>query len=209
MNLESQLTRTDNLILALVLAATFGTGMLLRGVFRNRSNRVWIFRSTAPFVVAVAAVGTLDLVGEKYWPIIAGLALLAIIGLTAIRLQNAGLVQRVSFKRILNVFRSGARPKVPLAMPPDPAKEFTDPENQWLFARFKEDSQVADSDEPTLYILGGYKIRAHPDLVEILYDLLSESEVRKGSAYGRPVIANNRGLVFAYAGGTLYFFQVT
>ena len=52
--------------------------------------------------------------------------------------------------------------------------------------------------------MGGYELWTHPDLISILYDLVAERGVKKGYAYGRPVMANPKGLVFAYAGGTHY-----
>jgi hypothetical protein len=32
--------------------------------------------------------------------------------------------------------------------------------------------------------MGGYEVRTHPDLISILYDLVAESGVKKGYAYG-------------------------
>ncbi len=110
------------------------------------------------------------------------------------------------FERILDVFKNGGKSK-PLAFePPDPADEFTHPENQPLFARLRENSRVAAPDKDHLWVIGGYEARAHPDLVSILYGLIDNNEVRKGSAYGRPAMANRQGVVFAYAGGTHYIF---
>ena len=57
-----------------------------------------------------------------------------------------------------------------------------------------------------MWVMGGYEIRSHPDLISVLYPLVTEEGVRKGYAYGRPVMANANGLVFAYAGGTHYVF---
>jgi hypothetical protein len=57
-----------------------------------------------------------------------------------------------------------------------------------------------------MWVMGGYEARTHPDLISILYDLVAESGVKKGYAYGTPVMANAKGLVFAYAGGTHYVF---
>jgi hypothetical protein len=112
----------------------------------------------------------------------------------------------MTFKRILDVFKSGGKSKSPTIEPLDPASEFTHPENKALFARLKENSRAAAPDKDSLWTIGGYEVRAHPDLVSILYDLISDGEVRKGSAYGGPVMANHRGLVFAFAGGTHYIF---
>jgi hypothetical protein len=109
-------------------------------------------------------------------------------------------------ERIADVFRGGGKPKLPVPAPPDPATEFRHAENEPLFERLKRDSKVAAPDKDPLWVLGGYEVRAHPDLVEILCSLIGDSEVRRGSAYGRPVTANTRGLVFAYAGGTHYIF---
>jgi hypothetical protein len=109
-------------------------------------------------------------------------------------------------ERIADVLRGAREPKPPAPAPPDPATEFAHIENQPLFARLKRDSKVAAPSKDPLWALGGYEVRAHPDLVEILYDLIGDSEVRRASAYGRPLLANSRGLVFAYAGGTHYIF---
>ena len=54
--------------------------------------------------------------------------------------------------------------------------------------------------------MGGYRTGAHPDLIPILYQLISDPAVRKGYAFGEPVMATPTGLVFAYAGGTHYIF---
>jgi len=56
-------------------------------------------------------------------------------------------------------------------------------------------------------LLGGYQATAHPDLTEVLYDLIPDSvAVRKGYAFGRAVMATPTGLAFAYTGGTHYIF---
>jgi hypothetical protein len=110
------------------------------------------------------------------------------------------------FEHIRRVFKSGGESKASAIVPPDPANEFAHPENQSLFARFKENSRVAAPDKGSMWTMGGYEVRAHPDLVSILYDLIDDNGVRKGWAYGRPVMANRQGLVFAYAGGTHYIF---
>ena len=46
-------------------------------------------------------------------------------------------------------------------------------------------------------VMGGYQASAHPDLIEILHDLAPDPAVRKGYAFGRPVMAAPTGLVFA------------
>jgi hypothetical protein len=109
-------------------------------------------------------------------------------------------------ERIADVLRGAKGPKPTVPGPTDPATEFTQAENQSLFERLKGDSKIASPDKDPQWVLGGYEVRSHPDLVEILDGLIGDSEVRKGSAFGRPVIANGRGLVFAYAGGTHYIF---
>jgi hypothetical protein len=105
------------------------------------------------------------------------------------------------FERILDIFKGEGKFKTPASAPPDPADEFAHPENQSLFARLKENSRVAAPDRDSPWTPCGYELHAHPDLPQILYDLISDGEVRKGSAYGLPVMANRRGLVFAYAAG--------
>jgi len=57
-----------------------------------------------------------------------------------------------------------------------------------------------------MWNLDGYEARCHPDLNEILYKLLPEDAVMKGSAYGRYVLANPNGLIFAFAAGTYSIF---
>lgn len=57
-----------------------------------------------------------------------------------------------------------------------------------------------------LGFIGGYRASAHSDLTPILYDLIDDPGVKKGYAFGKPVIATPTGLVFAYAGGTHYIF---
>jgi hypothetical protein len=121
-------------------------------------------------------------------------------------LRESYHIQAMIFERILSVFKSGGKFKAPAFAPPEPANEFTHPENQPLFARLRENSRVAAPDKDPLRVIGRYEARAHPDLVSILYDLIDSNEVRKGSAYGRPVMANRQGVVFAYAGGTHYIF---
>jgi hypothetical protein len=79
--------------------------------------------------------------------------------------------------------------------------------NRQTFAYLKENSRFDRA-------LDAYESRTHPDLVGLLYELLEDlirsGDVRKGSAFGRPVLANQRGLVFAWAGGThSIFFRLT
>jgi hypothetical protein len=105
------------------------------------------------------------------------------------------------FKRIPEVLKSGAETDASRFVAPDPANELKHPENQSLFARFKEDSRAAAPGKNPPWAIG-YGARAHSDLIAILYGLISDSEIRNGSAYGRPVMANRQGLVFAYAQGT-------
>lgn len=109
-------------------------------------------------------------------------------------------------ERIADVLRGGRQPKPMVPTPHDPATEFTNEENEALFERLKRDSKIAPPDKDSLWVPGGYQVGAHPDLVGILYDLIGDCAVTKGSVYGMPVIANGRGLVFAYAGGTHYIF---
>ena len=115
-----------------------------------------------------------------------------------VRLRYDDVYERLmNFERITALVKSRKKPKGTVPAPPDPAIEFRHPENVPLFARLREDSKI---------VMGDYETRTHPDLVPILYALVTEVEVRKGYAYGRPVMANPSGLVFAYAGGTHYLF---
>ncbi len=85
--------------------------------------------------------------------------------------------------------------------PPDSAVEFPHPENALLFARMKMNARPGIPG-----VMGGYRAAAHPDLTEILYELVADSTVRKGYAFGRAVMATPAGLVFGYTGGTHYIF---
>jgi len=112
----------------------------------------------------------------------------------------------MNLDRIVTFFRSRTKHTNATPSPPDPAIEFPHPENVELFVRLREDAKVASPDKNPMWVMGGYEIRAHPDLISVLYPLVTEEGVRKGYAYGRPVMANANGLVFAYAGGTHYVF---
>ena len=81
---------------------------------------------------------------------------------------------------------------------PEPS-EFAHPGNRSLFDYFIQNSHWDVAAQQ-------YKTRTHPDLAEMLFDLAPEAMVRKGYAYGRPVIANKQGLIFAWAGGNRDFF---
>jgi hypothetical protein len=85
--------------------------------------------------------------------------------------------------------------------PPDPAIEFPHPENASLFTRLKENARPG-----VPRVMGGYRPSAHTDLISILYDLIPDPAVKKGYAFGKPVMATPTGLVFAYTGGTHYIF---
>jgi hypothetical protein len=112
----------------------------------------------------------------------------------------------MNFERIVALVKSQKKPKGTPQTPPDPAIEFQHPENAPLFRRLKENSRVADPEKDPMWVINGYEVQTHPDLISILYSLVAESEVKKGYAYGRPVMATPNGLVFAYAGGTHYIF---
>jgi hypothetical protein len=71
-----------------------------------------------------------------------------------------------------------------------------------LFTRLRRNARLGI---PTGF-MGGYRTGAHPDLIPILYQLISDPADRKGYAFGEPVMATPTGLVFAYAGGTHYIF---
>ncbi len=106
-----------------------------------------------------------------------------------------------NFQRLIALFKSGKKSEVADFTPPDPAIEFPHPENASLFTRLKQDSALGIRG-----VMGGYGTRTHPDLTSILYDLIADPAVRKGYAFGRPVMATLTGLVFAYASGTHYIF---
>jgi hypothetical protein len=81
--------------------------------------------------------------------------------------------------------------------PPEPT-EFAHPGNRQLFEYFRQNSAWNASAQ--------YEVRTHSDLTEILFELVADSDVRKGYTYGRPVVANGAGLIFAWAGWTSDFF---
>jgi hypothetical protein len=106
-----------------------------------------------------------------------------------------------NFQRLVALFKRRKKSEVADFIPPDPAIEFPHPENASLFRRWKENARPG---VPGFF--GGYRSAAHTDLTPILYDLIRDPAVRKGYAFGRPVMATPTGLVFAYAGGTHYIF---
>jgi hypothetical protein len=106
-----------------------------------------------------------------------------------------------NFQRLIALFKSEKKSDVTDFSPPDPAIEFPHPENASLFRRFRGDSTIGIPG-----VMGGYETRTHPDLTSIVYDLIADPAVRKGYAFGRPVMATPTGLVFAYADGTHYIF---
>ena len=109
----------------------------------------------------------------------------------------------MDFRRLATVFRRKAESA---ASPPlDPSAKFPNPKNLALFARLKEDARVDDGKQSN-YQVDGYLVRSHPDLTEIMYNLITESGVKKDYAYGRPVLVNDKGVIFAYADGTHYVF---
>lgn len=108
---------------------------------------------------------------------------------------------RTNFQKLIAVFKSGKKSEIADFTPPDPAVEFPHPENAPLFTRLRENARVGVPG-----VMGGYRAAAHPDLTPILYDLIPDRAVRKGYAFGKPVMATPTGLVFAYAGGTHYIF---
>jgi hypothetical protein len=82
----------------------------------------------------------------------------------------------------------------------DRTVEFVHPLDAPLLAYFKRNSAY---DRRT----ATYSLRARPDLTGELHDIIAEtdipaSEVKNGSVYGGPVVANRNGLVFAWTGGT-------
>jgi hypothetical protein len=66
----------------------------------------------------------------------------------------------------------------------------------------KRSAQPDTGEGGTSWYPDGYKIRAHPDLIEILGGLVDSDQAVSGFAYGSPVVANPKGLIFAWAGGT-------
>ena|SRR5450755_2580845 len=112
----------------------------------------------------------------------------------------------MDLERIVAWVKGREKPKATAPAPCDPAVEFPHSENGALFNRMKEDSKIAAPEKGSAWVMGGYEIRTHPDLTSILYDLVAESGVKKGYVFGRPMLANPKGIVFAYASGTHYVF---
>lgn len=108
---------------------------------------------------------------------------------------------RTNFQNLLALFKNREKPEIKAFTPPDPAVEFPHPQNASLFSRMENDSTIGIPG-----VMGGFEARTHPDLTSILYDLIADPAVRKGYAFGRPVMATPAGLVFAYASGTHYIF---
>lgn len=107
-----------------------------------------------------------------------------------------------NFHRVIALFKSRNKSQDRDFTPPDPAIEFPHPENVPLFTRLRRNARLGIPG-----VMGGYQATAHPDLTEVLYDLIPDSAaVRKGYAFGRAVMATPSGLVFAYTGGTHYIF---
>jgi hypothetical protein len=48
---------------------------------------------------------------------------------------------------------------------------------------------------------GGYELHAHPDLEEVLEELVDQLPARFVNAFGVPAVANHLGLIFAFAYG--------
>jgi len=112
----------------------------------------------------------------------------------------------MNLEHIIALVKCNKKPKTTPPVPPDPAIEFPHSENAALFTRLKEDAKVADPEKDPVWVIGGYETRTHYDLIPILFALVTEGGVRKGYAYGRPVLAAPNGVVFAYASGTYYIF---
>jgi hypothetical protein len=106
-----------------------------------------------------------------------------------------------NFQRLVALLKRRKKSEVADFTPPDPAIEFPHPENASLLTRLKENARPG-----VPRFSGGYRSTAHSDLTPILYDLIHDPAVRKGYAFGTPVMATPTGLVFAYAGGTDYIF---
>jgi hypothetical protein len=104
-----------------------------------------------------------------------------------------------SIRRVLGLER-GSQASTP-ALHPEPPEppEFGHPGNRPIFDYFRQDSSWNGTTQE-------YGTRTHPDLAEILFELVADPAVRTGYAYGRPVVANRHGLIFAWAGGTHDFF---
>ena len=110
----------------------------------------------------------------------------------------------MNFGRIAAFLRR--KPESAASPPPEPSTKFPSPKNLALFARLKEEARLDDGKHSN-YQVDGYVVRSHPDLTEILYDLIPESSVKKDYVYGRPVLVNSEGVIFAYADGTHYVFS--
>jgi hypothetical protein len=84
--------------------------------------------------------------------------------------------------------------------PPDRPSEFDAPANDLIVEYFRKSADW-NADART------YVLHAKPDLTSELYKLIeqagiSKTDIKSGSMYGSPIVANRNGVVFAWAGGT-------
>jgi hypothetical protein len=96
-------------------------------------------------------------------------------------------------------FGAGMKGPPPVETEPLEPLDFAHPVNRAILDYFHHDSKWNAIEQR-------YDTRTHPDLAEILFELAPDPAVKKGYVYGRPVIANRHGLIFAWAGGTFDFF---
>lgn len=108
------------------------------------------------------------------------------------------------FEQLRNTF-SKTRAASEESTPIDPAScEFGHKGNQELFEYFGRNSRCESNHEI-------YERRTHPDVAQALDDLItkvgaSDGAMKPETVYGRRIVANAQGLVFAWAGGTSDFF---
>ncbi len=78
-------------------------------------------------------------------------------------------------------------------------EKFPHPANAALLAFLERQAVPSDSRNKSNYDLDEFELHTHPDLCEHLYSL---NPWCKGAAYGVPVLATDRGVLFAMARGT-------
>lgn len=78
-------------------------------------------------------------------------------------------------------------------------EKYPHPANAALLAFLEKQAVHSDSRNKSTYDLDEFELHTHPDLCEHLYGL---NPWCKGAAYGIPVLATDRGVLFAMARGT-------
>lgn len=80
-------------------------------------------------------------------------------------------------------------------------EKFPHPANAALLRHFKNRATPATPRNKSNYDIDEYELHTHPDLVEHLWDLNRHC---KAAAYGYPVLASDKGVVFGVAAGTSF-----